>query len=367
MKITVKVSELKKKMDRALGVIPSKATIPVLANVKIEVLSANQALISGSDLGMSMIQSVEIALVSDQAGALLLPVKTVADILAPLVSDAQVVIETEGETITLKCAKLKVKLPGTPLAQFPAIEPKPETQFHIKTSALKEIIARVEYAAPAKGGRQSVPSVLLESNDTTLQAVATDGFRIAIAKVAGAGAGTFSIQLPKTLLGLLKELPGEAIAFAESENNFFFVGDGEQILIRKPNTKFPPYQRVLVQEYTTEATLPVPSLSTLLAEITPVLDKDNPAVNVTVAGGELTMYGSSSLVGEAEDSVPVTVDPTLAADNKVRLNPRFIQDFLGQAEGKVTVSLLAANKLVKFSNEKNDYLYFVMPMQEPND
>lgn len=369
MKIKANVQELKIKIRRALEVIPTKTSIPILAYAKLAVTSDNKATISSSDLGISMIQSVTLE--ADQAGAFLLPTEVVADMLSCFPSDAEVTLESETvteskgkivrEAILLNCGRFKAELPGVLLSLFPAFDQKPETQYIFNTDALKTLIERVDFAAPDKAGRHSVPSVQIESDDTKLRAVATDGHRIAVADAPGQGAGNFSFQLPKTALGLIKALPGATIAFSQSENNFFFQGDAEEILIRKPTAKFPPYQRAFLQPYRTEIKMPKTSLKNLIKAISPILDKDNPAVNIELTAGELTMSGSS-LKGNASHQLKVEMT---GEDIKIRINPVFVLEFLKHAEDTITINLESYQKLVKFTSEARDYQYFVQPMQDP--
>lgn len=359
MKIDVQASELAKKIQRALGVVQSKVTIPVLAFVKVEVLSVNEAKISGSDLGMSMIQTVDITLKSEQAGTLLLPAKKISEIIANVPSNAVVSIDDEGGVLNIKAGKYKGKIPTVAANLFPAIEARPETQFVINKAALKSVIEKVEVAAPTKAGRHSVASILLESNATTLRAVASDGFRIAIADQAGAGGGEFSIQLPKTLLGVLKEIPGVGVQFSESETNFFFLGEKEQILIRKPTTKFPAYQKALgMVGFVTTAEIPVPMFKQAIAVVNPVTDSKNPSVFLTFGGGAEMTVSSASTEGEAEDTVDIKFQ---GQPNKVKLNQNFILDFLNQAEGSATVQVINETSLVKLTNGEG-FTYLVMPL-----
>lgn len=363
MKIKVVVKELQRKMQRSLSVIQAKITIPALENVKIDVLSVNKAIISGSDLGMSMIQSVDVVLQSDSLGSMLLPAKRLAAVLAVLPSEAEVILESDGVTPTqVSCGKkFKAVIPAVSTALFPAIEQMPEAQFTINNAALKLIIARTEFAAPSKGGRTAVPSVLIESTATLLRGAATDGFRIAVADVPGAGAGEFTIQLPKTVLGVLKELPGAVVTFSKTENSLFFNGDGEQILVRQPQTQFPPYQRAFAQKYVTELNVPVPTLKSMIEIVSPFMDSDVSAVNVSAADGELYMVAESALTGTG--TAQETVAQTGVA-NKLRMNPKFVLEFLSQVEDTVKLELSTERTLAKFTNAKGDYQYFIMPMQE---
>ena len=363
MKITVKVSELSKKVQKVQGVISAKITIPILEYIKVDVTSVNQATLSGSDLGTSMIQTVPIELQSTEPGVLMIKARVLSQLLAPLPLDGVVTIEREADgAVMISMGKLlkKSKLNGQASALFPAIEARPATQFNVNAAALRKVLSRVDAASPAKAGRHSVPSVLISSTADILQAAATDGSRIAVAHVKGAGAGDFSFQIPKTFVPLLKDIAGEVIQFSKSENNLFFATEHETLAIRIPATQFPNFQKVFaIAGFKSTFDVPVPSLKTALQIVGATSDSKTPAVYLEVSGGELTVSSANS-EGATDSAIEIKLD---GVSNKVKVNQVFVQDFLGQAEGVAKIELIDAGSLIKFSNG-DDYLYFLMPMSE---
>ncbi|VVB51620.1 Uncharacterised protein [uncultured archaeon] len=363
MKIQVKANELAKKLQRALGVIPAKPTIPVLAYVKLETTSATTATLSALDLGMAIIQTISVALVSTELGTILLPARVLSQLLAPLPSDAVVTIENQDKTIVVKSGKLlkEAKLPGMDVALFPAIDPRPATTANFNSAAFKKVIGRAEFAAPTKQGRSTVPSVLLESTAAYLRGVATDGARVAVADVKGAGAGELSIQLPKSFLAVLKEITGEVIQFSQSENNLFFATESETMFVRVPTTKFPPYQKVLAfADYVSEFDIAVPSFKTSLDIIAVTADSKAPAVVVTATAEELNLASSSAADGMTDSAVDIKLQ---GPANKARVNLSFVNEFLGQCEGSVKVQMSNPTSPVRITSG-DDYQYFIMPMLE---
>lgn len=367
MKIQVKAAELAKKLSRALSVIPAKPTIPVLAYVKLEATSATTATMTGMDLGQAVIQNLSIALASSELGAILLPAAALSGLIAPLPSDAVVTIDNQDKTLVVTSnSKLvkNVKLPGMDLALFPAVDPRPATQANFNSAAFKKVVFAVEFAAPPKEGRSVVASVLLESTAAYLRGVATDGSRIAVAQVNGAGVGDISIQLPKNFLPVLKELPGEVIQYSRSENNLFFASEHETVFVRIPTTSFPGYQKpIAFDQFTNSFTVPVPMFKSALDVIAVTAGGgEQPAAILSVGNGELSLFSSDAAVGEAESVIDVVLE---GQPNKVKLNLKFLVDFLGKVEGAVRVQMVAPTAVVKLTGgEAGEYQYFVMPMLE---
>lgn len=361
MIIEVKVSEFKKKVARSLGVVQAKAIIPALSRVKLEVDGKGHAVMSASDLASSVIQSTDVTLKSTEPGTILLPAKMVDHMVGHLKGDAPLTISTEGNTIHLKAGNFKGKLAGLSVDQFPLIEAQPPIKYTLNREALVGVISKVEAAAPTKAGRHSVTSIQIESNATGLRAVASDGFRIAIADAPGAGGGEFTIQLPKSVLGLIKDIPNVngVVSLAESETNFFFVAGDEQVLVRKPMTKFPPYQKALaLANFKTSFKASVDDFKYVLEGVSATVDGKVPAVVLNADGTNVFLHATNEESNYSEETL---ITPVAGPAVTTKINPAFFNDFLGQAAGEVTVELIDTRSLIRLSNGAN-YRYLVMPL-----
>lgn len=360
MQITITVAELSRVLKLILGVVQNKVTIPVLSYVKIDVSGA-AATASGSDLGMSIVTSFPISASADSSCSVLLPAKRVQDFLSSLGGKDRetITITNDGTAVQIKAGKFKAKVPSLPIEQFPVFEQRPPVQAVISLGTLKMLIRKVESAVPSKEGRYSIPVILLESGKNILRAVATDGFRIAIAD-AIAAIPEFKLFLPKIALPILSDLSGEDVEFSESETNYHFKTPTAQLLVRKSPAKFPSYEKALEKATSFPSKLTVPSgdLKLAINAVMPVVDPKDSAVDLTFDGAGDLGISATSFDGEASDSVTVLGEGT---PNKVRIDPVFILDFLAQADGQpITVCLTDMKNLVKFSTDTL-YQYLVMP------
>ena len=206
--------------------------------------------VSSSNLGASIIQKAERTV--SKPGTVLLPAILLSAVLAELPSDVEVTVEGDGvKPSVVRFSGGKCKFPALELESFPGIEAMPLPQFSLNTKTLAALVERVEFASVNKF-KYGVMSILLQSAETSLRAVATDGLRIAVADAAGGPAEDFQIQLPKTSPSSFKELPGEekSVDVAESETSVFFQSAGVQVVSRKPVTKFPNYKSIRTKDST---------------------------------------------------------------------------------------------------------------------
>lgn len=362
MQIEVKVSELVKRLQRANDVIASKLAMEILGYVKIDIVSADRATMTANDLGAAIVQDLAITVVSQDYESFMLPATKALMFAAELPKDAILTITTDGENpIKFKATKFKATIPYMTSADFRVNEIAPESNIKVGTSALNKLIGRVEAAAPSKEQKGSTASVLIEGDGKTLQAVATDGFRIAIATAAeGTSGEAFSIQLPKSMLGVLKNISGDTISFAKSETNFFFRTATELVIVSRPTTKFPDWKKLLNSaKYVTSATVAVPMFLSAVKLASVTSDQKRPSVIIETQEKGL-LITTNSAEGVAASEVDATFGEQ-SAPNKVRLNHAFIYDFLGSADGTALIQMGTSKSLVRFDNG-NDFIYLIMPL-----
>ncbi len=360
MKVTIAVKDLAEVLAKASGVVQGKVTIEALKYIKIDVYGS-KATAYASDLGMTIIQQFEIKALTDApngAVSFLLPAKLIQEVLNSLAARETLTVDVTEKGLVVKSGKFTGKVPTLPVDQFPAVEVKPPTKFSIKNNVLKQLINRVEPAVPSKEGKFSIPVIHIEGTDTLLRAVATDGFRIAIADAPGIG--VFSIDLPKTALPILKSLTGEEIQFSETETKYFFTSEKENVLVQKsPSIKFPPYQRALAALFLTDFTIASTELKTSLDLLKPFADTSDPRFLLQTGTANITL-STSSINGDGEEVLDVILAGPTA---KVTLNPQFVLDFLAQVDGQPIKIEFAGEKMpVRFSKDAT-YQYFLMPIQ----
>ena len=100
--------------------------------------------------------------------------------------ESEIIIESDkNDNIKLKCAKSSFKIPGMPAEDFPVLQPEGKILETIKLpqSVLKEIIAKIAYAALKDNTKRNLNGVFFRFEGTVIEAVATDAHRLAYIKM----------------------------------------------------------------------------------------------------------------------------------------------------------------------------------------
>lgn len=360
MKITLATKELSRALAKAIAVVQSKVTIPVLSNIKLD-FNGVSATISASDLGQSIVATLPILSADADAGSVLLPARKLQEILGAATAE-QITIDQNGEQVSIKIGKYTAKIRVTSPSAFPVIPTAPPTKYVLNLGVLKSLIDKVEVVVPSKEGRYAQTVIQLERTGTTLRAVATDGYRITVADAVEGGNGDFTLLLTKAILPVIKDMAGDVVEFSESDNHYFYTVPNLVVLSNKPSQKFPDYKPALTNSFKTNVVVPVADLQSAIARVLAFVDSENAQMTFSVdaTSGELNL-SSASDDGNADDQITAKME---GIPNTARLNPTYVQDFLSKSTGDVIVEFISEKKLVRLSNGTT-FQSLVMPMRDP--
>lgn len=332
--------------------------------LKIDV-DGSTARASGSAPGMSIIRSFRLQ-AACPISSICLPSKLTYDILKAIRNDT-VTIERlpDANVVMLKSGRFEAALPTIPNKdfEFPNIDEKPETRAVLDTAHLKTLISRVADVAPKKEGRFGLNQIQLESNGTSLRAVATDSARMVIADAPFAGNGIFTVFLQADASGAYRyitEITCGTVELFESSAAYFFKTAAEQLVVLKPSVKFPDYQKAISKaSFTASLTVDSTALSSGIKRMLPVVDEDYPITLIEIRADELRLTTHS---GHGRATVSVAIK--LTGDHEhfnIHMNLEYVLDFLSQVEGEITLQFKDENSLVRLSSG-DAYQHFIMPM-----
>lgn len=368
MKVTFGIKELSKAIGTVSAAVQSKSALPVLAYLKLSV-RGGKAELTGSDMGLSIITAVKVE--SGEDGVVLLPSKATQEILGTLRGDFVTLTIDDTNVSFSSGKKSQGKRPTLPASQFPTPEAMPAQTFGISLVGIKKVIGCVEAAVPSKEGKFVQPVILLESDGTKLRGVATDGHRIAIADFLQA-TPTLAMKIPASAIPTIKSLGGDTVTFGESETNYFFQTPEALLIVRKSSGVFPDYRKAVMGTVATKVTGSADELKSALARLIPFM---NPEPDSTKGQS----YTADFLVGEGDGTelqLTTQEDPgygsasdvaemkTSGAKQSIYLNPKFVLDFLNNANGEVVIEMTSHSKPVRFSNGET-YQYLIMPVPAP--
>ncbi|MFN4090300.1 MAG: DNA polymerase III subunit beta [Alphaproteobacteria bacterium] len=371
MKLTIERSALLKSLAHAQSVVERRNTIPILANVMLQVDKGRLSL-AATDMDIGIIETLEVE--GGVSGATTAPAHTLYEIARKLPDGAQVQVDSTGENgqIKLRSGRSTFTLSTLPTEDFPVIAGGDlPYRFRIAAKELRGLIDRTRFAISTEETRYYLNGVYLHPAETDgvplLRAVATDGHRLARCEIPlpDGAAGMPGVIVPRKAVAeirkLLEEEAGE-VEVALSESKIRFVV-GDLVLISKLiDGTFPDYERVIPTGNDKQLDIDCKAFREAVDRVSTISSEKSRAVKLSLRDGSLTLSATSADNGVATEELEVRYD---GPPMDIGFNSRYLLDIAGQIDGDTIELLLADSTAPTVLRDLADgsALYVLMPMR----
>jgi DNA polymerase-3 subunit beta len=309
MKFTITRERLHEGLAAVAATVPTKTTLPVLANILIEATSDGVRL-SGTDLDIAV--STVVPAEVDEDGAVTIPAKKLLEIVRELPSAAIRIASSGEQRISLECGRSRFKLLGIPREEFPNFPPVSfEDSWTVTSGDLQKLINHVSFAASTEESRPILNGVLWELQSDIMRMVATNGHRLAKMEVPVAGSSSSAdLIVPPKALEQVRRLfgPSDEVEIAKSDNHLGFRTGGTVVFTRLIEGPYPNYEQVIPKENDRACTVEKATLASALRRVGAVASDQTHRVRLQFSGGSLKLSVSTPDLGDALDEVSVTFD-----------------------------------------------------------
>jgi DNA polymerase-3 subunit beta len=238
--------------------VSARSTLPVLNNVLLRTEDGGLKLTATNlEIGMTYWVPGKI----DTDGAMTVPARLLADIVAGLPANERVDLELQAkETLHIKAGRFETHIKGIDAEEFPAIPTggeRPTTR--IPQNVLREALGDVTFAAASDEARPILTGVLAKFEGDKLTLAAADNYRIAVKTLTMLDpVEETSVVVPARSLQELSRILSDTsdpvdIVLSHSRNQILFHIEGIDLISRLIDGQFPNYQQVLPKGFTTKA------------------------------------------------------------------------------------------------------------------
>jgi DNA polymerase-3 subunit beta len=310
MKFTITREKLHEGLGAVAASVPSKTTLPVLANILVEA-SKDGLKLSGTDLDISVSTTIPASV--DQEGATTLPARKLVEIVKEL-PNAAIRMSSSGEQrATIECGKSKFKLLGLSRDEFPAFPSvKFEGGWKVAAKDLQKLISHVAFAASTEESRPILNGVLWELRADRMRMVATNGHRLARMDVptSGQGGGQADLIIPPKALEQIRRLFGgeEEIEIGKSDNHLGFRSTTTQVYTRLIEGPYPNYEQVIPRENDKSLTADKAALAAALRRMSIVASDQTHRIRMAFTNGACKMSVQTPDLGEAQEELAVAYE-----------------------------------------------------------
>ena len=310
MKFTITREKLHEGLQAVAASVPSKTTLPVLANILVEA-SKDGLKLSGTDLDISVSTTIPASV--DQEGATTLPARKLVEIVKELPNAAIRMTSSGEQRATIECGKSKFKLLGLSRDEFPAFPTvKFDGGWRVAAKDLQKLIGHVAFAASTEESRPILNGVLWELRSDRMRMVATNGHRLARMDVptTGQGGGQADLIIPPKALEQIRRLFGgdEEIEIAKSDNHLGFRSTTTQVYTRLIEGPYPNYEQVIPRENDKSLTADKAALAAALRRMSIVASDQTHRIRMAFTNGACKLSVQTPDLGEAQEELSVAYE-----------------------------------------------------------
>jgi len=352
-----------KGLQMVQNIVEPRQTLPILANVLLET-DGETVRLTATDLEVGARVTVPAKVAAK--GSITISARKLAEIVKELPAATLTLKVGENATVSLRCGGVSYKLVGLASDDFPPVVPaSPAAWLTMDAKALREMLTHTSFAVSHDETRYALNGVLFVIQAKEMRVVATDGHRLAMAsRPLGQGATPATGIVPRKAVSEIQRAlgAGEEIQIAITENQFVLQMPNFVMTARLIEGQFPNYEAVIPKGHPGKLPLSRAALVSALRRVAVMAEERNKPVKLTLTPTSLKLSASSSELGEAEESLTVDYGGEEVA---IAFNSRYILDALAPMEDDTVVFEFkdALSPGVIKSADDDGYRCVIMPMR----
>ena len=364
MRFSLQREALLKPLAQVVNVVERRQTLPVLANLLLQVEDGRISL-TGTDLEVEMIARADAQ--DTQAGETTIPARKFFDIVRALPDGSKITVSQSGDKISVQAGRSRFSLSSLPANDVPSIAEVDATE-HIRVpeSALKELIDRTAFAMAQQDVRYYLNGLLFDLRDASLRCVATDGHRLALCEAPlEQGGQKRQIIVPRKGVQELQRLleGGDRVLDLELGRSHIRVKRDDVTFTSKLiDGRFPDYEAVIPIGADKQVKVDREALRAALQRAAILSNEKYRGVRVEVSPGQMRIQTNNPEQEEAQEDVEAE---TKVDGLAIGFNVTYLLDALtALRDEQVIISMRDANSSALVQEAGNDRSrHVVMPLR----
>lgn len=355
MKLTINRKQFSDHLQSAFAVA-SKAQKDVLGSVKLIAVPDGYDLhASNGELGLI----VKGEPIQRTDGQCLLP-NRVLSILRES-NEEDLTIEATDREVLIYGDSARFSLPSQDPAEFPSVKELDEgVQFDLACDAVRRIASQVGYAVDETSTRYQLGGVLFSVGEDRIDAVATDGRRMARLALDTTCDKTASGIVPSKALRTVTSALGDGVCtITLASNKAMFRSDSASLVVPLVEGRYPNWQTVIPADADPVRILAGPWFS-VVKQASVVAPDDSRGITMSIKNGTLSMSARTADIGSSQVSMPVAD----GIEIETTVDWRFLADVLRSIEPTQTVDLHFAGSGRPVKLVAGQLTAVIMPMEK---
>jgi len=313
MKFTVDRSTFIEGVQKTLGIVERRTTLPILNNILIETHD-DFIRIAATDREIGMIADYNATV--ETPGSITVPAKKLHEMIREIDGEQVSFSLRDNNRIDITCEQVAFRIPGINADEFPALEASlPQDYSDVSTFLFRDMVGKTYFAISQDEMRPTLSGVCFTLRDGEMEMVSTDGHRLALSRKKG---DNFSqchdvpgVIIPrKGVLEIRKllETSDDVVRIAVDEKTFFLKTNRTLLRINLIDGVYPDYEKVLPTDDGVVLKVEKSQLLHALRRMSVMSSDRFSGVKIRLENNKMFLDSTNPDVGEAHDEI--TIDYT---------------------------------------------------------
>ena len=384
MEIACQQSELNIAIQLVNKAVASRPTHPILSNILFTADEVtNKISLTGFDLNLGIQTSFDAKV--DKSGAITIPSKILAEIVAKLPNDSPVIlkVEEDSENILLKSDRGSFNLKGIASDDYPNLPfVDSGTSLDLNPSIFLEALRLTMFSSSNDESKQLLTGVNFKFKNQSLESAATDGHRLAVISTSEGenfsklemmnnsnnSDDYLSVTIPTRSLREIEKLVNtkikeEAIKLFYDKGQVVFISSNQIITTRTLEGSYPNYSQLIPDSFSKIFKFERNSLINSLERIAVLADQQSSVVKININDDKFASISADAQdIGNAKELLPVSFN---GDQIEIAFNVRYLLEGLRviSSENILLKCNLPTTPAILVPDDDSSFTYLVMPVQ----
>lgn len=363
MKVLCQGKELSDALAKVVKALPVKRNNPILEGIKLTAVGDTLTMFA-TDFELAIEKKINAQVLIE--GEIVVPGRLFAD-YAKKIEEEQVELDGTNTTkliIRYLDSELQIKCLG--VDEYPLFrDVDTQNSFVILKKEFKDIIGRVLFSVASDDGRPSLRGVCLNVKEDEVDAVASDGFRLAMAKAIIKNNGIIDkLVVPTKSISELSKLidDGDDTVTVFVEKNYMMVDlFHTKIVTRLISEEFINYEKIIPTVFSTVTSVDKKVFETAVDRVSLINRLDKKAFVKIEIKEDVILLNAHSDDGEINEKVTTKLH---GKDLTIGFNAKYLIDCLRVIdEPIITLNFNSSGAPGVIKSESDKWLYFILPLR----
>ena len=367
MKFTTQKNEIVDALQMGASIAERRQTIPILANLRI-IAKDGAVEITATDLEIQVRTTTEVTGVIEE-GEITVSARKMSELCRSLPDNEALEFDLSNGKLAVSSKNFHADFATISALDFPELEIREETNsLSISSSVLQRLLDKTAFCMASQDVRYYLNGLLIEYKEGEVNAVATDGHRLALAtsplNEISSIEGVRQIIPRKAVLELSKILKqeNEDIKVTFGDSSLSVQGQNLDFSTKLIDGKFPDYQKVLPSGEPNSLEVPKENLQSALSRASVLSNEKYRGVRFALDKNTLKLTANNPEKESAEELLEVKYS---GSPMEIGFNIGYILDVLGTIEtDSIELNFYGEESSCLIKEPGNEAeVYVIMPMR----